>query len=240
VIDDLLDARDRLEVLLDQALPALEARPTAEGAEMLAVLLVGPHRRVGPDARLRRLVVRGLERRATPAAAAVLEAVEELADADTAPRAAAALERLAQAGVHPAIPGIGDTRLHEGRRLTHPPAEGLAIRVRRAQEPADRLLKLWLEPGAEHERGVLAGGWTDPLEPKRLEKDRVRFEREAGVQEAEALDATQAREALTTLIARAAELDVALSEGVALVLAQLRRAAGAPDWPDFDVIAGAP
>jgi hypothetical protein len=240
VIDDLLDARDDLERLLDQALPALDARPTSEGAEVLAVLLTAPHRRTGPDARLRRLVVRRLEQRASPSAAAVLAGVAALADADTARRAGEALDRLAQAGVTPAITGIGETALGEGWRAERAPAEGLAARVRRAGEPGERLLKLWLEPGEPGQRGVLAGGWTDPLEPKRLDKDRERFLRTAGVAEAETLDADEAAAALDALVRRAGELGLALSEGVALVLAQLRGAAGGPDWPDFDVVAEPP
>ena len=35
---------------------------------------------------------------------------------------------------------------------------------------------------------------------------------------------------------RAGELGVPVAEGVALVAAQLRRAAGGPEWPSFDVI----
>jgi hypothetical protein len=237
VLDDLLDARDDLEQLLDQALPALDARPTAEGAEVLAVLLTAPHRRTGPDARLRRLVVRGLEQRASPAAAAVLAAVAVLADPDTARRAGEALDRLAQTGVRSAIAGIGETALGDGWRAERLPAEGLAVRVQRAGEPGERLLKLWLEPGEPGQRGVLAGGWTDPLEPKRLDKDRERFLRAAGAGDAETLDAAQAAAALDALVRRAGELELALSEGVALVLAQLRRAAGGAQWPDFDVVA---
>jgi hypothetical protein len=240
VLDDLLDARDDLEQLLDQALPALDARPTAEGAEVLAVLLTAPHRRTGPDARLRRLVVRRLEQRASPAAAAVLAAVAVLADPDPARRAGEALDRLAQAGVTSPIAGIGETALGEGWRAERAPAEGLAVRVQRAGEPGERLLKLWLEPGEPGEpgqRGVLAGGWTDPLERKRLDKDRVRFLRAAGAGEAEPLDPAQAVAALDALVRRAGELNLALSEGVALVLAQLGRVAGGAEWPDFDVVA---
>jgi hypothetical protein len=243
VIDDLLDARDDLERLLDQALPALEARPTSEGAEVLAVLLTAPHRRTGPDTRLRRLVVRRLEQRATPAAAAVLEAIAALADPDTARRGAEALERLAQAGVTPAIAGIGQTELAEGVRARHDVAEGLAVRVHRPTEPGDRLLKLWLEPGypgPPAQRGMLAGGWTDPLDARRVDKDRERFLRNAKVTEPDQLGAEETPQALDALVRRAGELDVALSEGVALVLPQLRRAAGGPEWPDFDVVLGPP
>jgi hypothetical protein len=42
---------------------------------------------------------------------------------------------------------------------------------------------------------------------------------------------------LDRLVRRTAELDLPLAEGVALVIAQLRRAAGGPDWPAFDVVA---
>jgi hypothetical protein len=240
VIDDLLDARDDLERLLDQALPALEARPTSEGAEVLAVLLTAPHRRTGPDARLRRLVVRRLEQRATPAAAAVLEAIAALADPDTARRGGEALARLAQAGVAPAIAGIGQTELGDGVHARQDAAEGLAIRVHRPAEPGDRLLKLWLEPGEPDQRGLLAGGWTDPLDARRIDKDRERFLRNAKVADPEPLGADRTAGALDAIIRRAGALDVALSEGVALVLPQLRRAAGGPDWPDFDVALGPP
>jgi hypothetical protein len=243
VIDDLLDARDDLERLLDEALPALQARPSAEGAEVLAVLLTAPGRRTGPDARLRRLVVRHLAARANPPAAAVLAAVAALADEDTARRADEALEGLAAAGVVPAIEGIGETSLEEGWHAELPPAEGVAVRVRRPGEPADRLLKLWLEPGGDGLHGLLAGGWTEPLEPRRLDKDRERFLRMAASTgaapeplEAEELDAAGAAAAVDALVRRAAQLGLAVSEGVALVLAQVRRAAGSPRWPDFDVL----
>jgi hypothetical protein len=170
----------------------------------------------------------------------VLAAVAVLADSDTARRAGEALDRLAQAGVTAAIAGIGETALGEGWRAERAPAEGLAVRVQRAGESGERLLKLWLEPGEPGQRGVLAGGWTDPLEPKRLDKDRVRFLRLAGTGEAEPLERAQAIAALDALVRRAGELDLALSEGVALVLAQLRRAVGGADWPDFDVVAEPP
>ncbi len=117
-------------------------------------------------------------------------------------------------------------------------AEGLAVRVHRPTEPGDRLLKLWLEPGEPGQRGMLAGGWTDPLDAKRIAKDRERFLRSTEVAEPETLDAEQSAPALDALVRRAGELDLALSEGVALVLPQLRRAAGSPDWPDFDVVLG--
>jgi hypothetical protein len=244
VLDDLLDARDDLEGVLDEALPALAARPSAEGAEVLAVLLTAPGRRTGPDARLRRLVVRRLESRAGAEAAAVLEAVAALADADTAHRAGLALERLGARGVHAAIPGIGATELVEGWRTELPPAEGLAVRVRRPGERGERLLKLWLEPGDADQRGLLAGGWTEPLDARRLEKDRQRFERMAAAStdaqdppDAQPLDAAGATAAVDAIVRRAAELGLALSEGVALVLAQVRRAAGGPEWPEFDVLA---
>jgi hypothetical protein len=237
VIDDLLDARDDLERLLDQALPALAARPSAEGAEMLAVLLTAPHRRTGPDARMRRLVVRRLELRANPEAAAVLAAAAALADAETARRAGEAVQRLEQAGVAPAIQGIGETTIGDGVRAVLEPAEGLAVRVRRPDERGDRLLKLWLEPGETGQRGLLAGGWTDPLDARRVDKDSERFLRMARVAEGEPLDAGQAVAAIDALVRRAGELDAALAEGVALILPQLGRAAGRPDWPDFDVVA---
>jgi hypothetical protein len=244
VIDDLLDARDDLDGLLDEALPALAARPSAEGAEVLAVLLIAPLRRTGPDARLRRLVVRRLEARASAEAAAVLEAIAALGDADTAHRAGLALERLAGQGVRPGIAGIGETALLEGWRAELPPAEGLAVRVRRPGEAGDRLLKLWLEPGEERQRGLLAGGWTEPLDDRRLDKDRRRFARMAATSagsdehlDAQPLDAAAAAAAVDALVRRAAELGLPLSEGVALVLAQVRRAAGSPDWPEFDVLA---
>jgi len=245
VIDDLLDARDDLEQLLDEALPALDARPSAEGAEVLAVLLVAPGRRTGPDARLRRLVVRRLEGRRSAAAAAVLEAVAALGDEDTAARARAALERLAGEGVAPTIAGIGATTVEEGWRADLPPAAGLAVRVQRPGEPGDRLLKLWLEPGEPGQRGLLAGGWTEPLDDRRLAKDRERFLRmaagegsgEAGMPDGEPLDGPGAAAAVDALVRRAAELGLPLSEGVALVLAQVRRATGSPEWPEFDVIA---
>lgn len=243
MIDDLLDARDDLEALLDEALPALEARPTAEGAEVLAVLLVAPLRRGGPDARMRRLVVRGLARRATPAAAAVLAAVAVLGDEETAARARETLDKLAEQGVAPTIAGIGETALVAGWRVWVPPADGLAVRVRRPSEPEERLLKLWLEPGADAQPGtgglgaLLAGGWTDPLASRRLEKDRDRFFRMAQAEDPEPLDADGAVAALDALVRRAHELDAPVSEGVALILPQLRRAAGGPDWPAFAVVA---
>jgi hypothetical protein len=237
VIDDLLDARDDLERLLDEALPALAARPTAEGAEILAVLLVAPGRRGGPDARLRRLVVRRLEARESAPAASVLAAVAALGDEDTAGRARAALERLAERGVAPDIVGIGEVELLDGRRVEAAPAAGLAVRVRRPGEPGERLLKLWLEPGEAGDRGLLAGGWTDPLPAPRLEKDRDRFLRMAAGEEEPPLDAAAAAAALDALVRRAHEAGVPVSEGVALVLASLRRAAGGPEWPDFDVVA---
>jgi hypothetical protein len=237
VIDDLLDARDDLERLLDQALPALAARPTAEGAETLAVLLVAPLRKTGPSDRLRRLVVRGLELRATPEAAAVLEAIAALADDDTATRAAAALDRL---GVGARIEGIGATEIEGGWHVAAPPpAEACAVLIRRPGEPGARLMKLWLEPDE-----VLAGGWTEPLSERQLDKERSRFARMAatagGEQEgepsADTLDAPRAIAELDRLIRRSGELGLPLAEGVALVIAQLRRAAGGPDWPRFDVV----
>jgi hypothetical protein len=50
-----------------------------------------------------------------------------------------------------------------------------------------------------------------------------------------ALAAPEAPGAIDALVRRAAALELPLSEGVALILAQLRRAAGRPDWPPFDV-----
>jgi hypothetical protein len=238
VIDDLLDARDDLDRLLDQALPALAARPTAEAAETLAVLLVAPLRRTGPSDRLRRLVVRGLEVRATPEAAAVLEAIAALADDDTAARAGAALERLAVRG---RIEGIGATGIEGGWRVAAPPpAEACAVLIRRPGEPGARLMKLWLEPGE-----VLAGGWTEPLSERQLDKERSRFARmaatsageEEGEPRADTLDAQGAIAELDRLVRRSGELGLPLAEGVALVIAQLRRAAGGPDWPRFEVVA---
>jgi hypothetical protein len=233
VIDDLLDARDNLDQLLDQALPALAARPNAEAAEVLAVLLVAPLRRTGPDERMRRLVVRGLENRATPEAAAVLEAIAALADDGTALRAAGALDRLA---THGSIEGIGATAIEHGWNVRAPaPAEAMAAIVRRPGEPGARMLKLWLEPG-----GLLAGGWTEPEDDRRLEKERVRFVRTAGGEGepgAEPLDAQATIAALDRIVRRTAELGLPLAEGVALVIAQLRRASGGPDWPAFDVVA---
>jgi hypothetical protein len=233
VIDDLLDARDDLDKLLDQALPALAARPNAEAVEVLAVLLVAPLRRTGPTDRLRRLVVRGLEGRATPEAAAVLEAIAALGDDDVAMRAAAALDRL---GIATPIEGIGGTAIETGWQVTAPePAEAFAAVVRRPGEPGARLLKLWLEPG-----GLLAGGWTEPMDERRVDKERERFVRMAGegmTPGAEALDHEATVAELDRIVRRTAELDLPLAEGVALILAQLRRAAGGPEWPSFDVVA---
>src|SRR4051812_18882161 len=170
VIDDLLDARDDLDKLLDQALPALAARPNSEAVEVLAVLLVAPLRRTGPTDRLKRLVVRGLEGRATPEAAAVLQAIAALGDDDVAMRAAAALDRL---GIATPIEGIGATAIETGWRVAAPDAaEAFAALVRRPGEPGARLLKLWLEPG-----GLLAGGWSAPMDDRRLDKERERFVR---------------------------------------------------------------
>jgi hypothetical protein len=42
---------------------------------------------------------------------------------------------------------------------------------------------------------------------------------------------------LDRIVRRTAELDLPLAEGVALIIAQLQRAAGGPDWPPFDVVA---
>jgi hypothetical protein len=235
MIDDLLDDRDRLAALLDQALPALDARPGAEAAEVLAVLLVAPLRRTGPSDRLRRLVVRGLEARATPAATAVLEAIAALGDADTARRAGEALGRVRELGVAGAIEGIGAMAFERGWVLDVPAgAEALAAAVRRPGEPHARLLKLWLEPGAE---GLFAGGWTDPIDERRLERERDRFARLGEGTLGPELDAAGAALAVDRLVRRAAELDVPLAEGVALVIAQLRRAAGEPEWPPFEVVA---
>jgi hypothetical protein len=237
VIEDLLDARDDLDALLDEALPALAARPTAEGAEVLAVLLTAPGRRTGLEPRLRRLVVRRLEARATAVAAAVLEAVAAIGDDEVAGRARAALERLAQRGVTARIAGVGALELHEAWGVRAGTAEGLAVRVRRPGEPGDRLLKLWLEPG-DGQGGLLAGGWTDPLDERALARERERFLRTAATAEVsgEPLEPAAAAAAVDGLLRRAGELDVPLSEGVALVWAQLRRAAGAPGWPPFDVV----
>jgi hypothetical protein len=240
VIDDLLDARDDLDKLLDQALPALAARPNAEAVEVLAVLLVAPLRRTGPTDRLRRLVVRGLEGRATPEAAAVLEAIAALGDGDTAQRAADALGRLRERGVSPSVAGIGATAIEAGWTVRAPePAEALAAVVRRPGEPGGRLLKLWLEPD-----GLLAGGWTEPLDDRKAAKERERFARMAasagegdGEPEAHALDVDATIAELDRLVRRTAELELPLAEGVALILAQLRRAAGGPEWPAFDVVA---
>jgi hypothetical protein len=233
MIDDLLDARDQLEALLDQVLPALEARPRAETAEMLAVLLVGPLRRAGPDTRLRRLVVRRLAQRGTPAAAAVLEAIAALADADTAARAAAAIETQPAA----AIAGIGALALERGWTLeAQPPGAGLAAVVRRPGETGARLLKLWLEPGeGGGDDGLLAGGFTDPLDDRRLQRERERFVRAAGAPAGPELDAAEVAAELDRIVRSAAGLGVPLAEALALSIAQLRRAAGAPEWPDFDV-----
>jgi hypothetical protein len=239
VIDDLLDARDTLDQLLDEALPALAARPNAEAAEVLAVLLVAPLRRTGPTDRMRRLVVRGLETRGTPEAAAVLEAIAALGDPDTARRAAEARARVA---VATGIEGIAATAIETGWAVAAPePAEAFAAVVRRPGEPGPRLLKLWLEPDA-----VLAGGWTDPLDDRKLAKERDRFARMAASDGSEgegdeprtrALDHDAAVAELDRLVRRTAELDLPLAEGVALVIAQLRLAAGEPEWPAFDVVA---
>jgi hypothetical protein len=242
VIDDLLDARDDLDRLLDQALPALAARPNAEAVEVLAVLLVAPQRRTGPTDRLRRLVVRGLESRATPEAAAVLEAIAALGDDATAGRAAGALDRLGAAGVRSTIEGIGGTAIEAGWAVNAPgDAEAMAALVRRPGEPGGRLLKLWLEPG-----GLLAGGWTEPLDERKLDKERERFARmaaeggdgsDATEPEARPLDAEATVAELDRIVRRTGELGLPLAEGVALVIAQLRRAAGRPEWPAFDVVA---
>jgi hypothetical protein len=234
MIDDLLDDRDRLEALLDQALPALDARPRAEAAEVLAVLLVAPLRRTGPSDRLRRLVVRGLEARGAPAAAAVLEAIAALGDPDTARRAGEALERVRKLGVHSTIEGIGAMAFERGWVLDVPAgAAALAAAVRRPAEPHARLLKLWLEPGPD---GLFAGGWTDPIDERRLERERDRFAKLGDGTLGPELDAAGAGQAVDRLVRRAAELDVPLAEGVALVIAQLRRAAGEPEWPAFEVV----
>jgi hypothetical protein len=234
VIDDLLDARDDLEALLDQALPAVEARPRAETAEMLAVLLVAPLRRSGPDTRLRRLVVRRLAQRGTAAAAAVLEAIAALADADTAARAQAARAGLPAGGIE----GIGGLALERGWRLEVPePVSGLAAVVRRPGEPGARLLKLWLEPGEGAQLdGLLAGGFTDPLDDRRLERERDRFARAGGGALGPELDAAGAAAEIDALVRRAAELRVPLAEAMGLSIAQLRRAAGSPEWPEFEVL----
>jgi hypothetical protein len=240
VIDDLLDARDDLDKLLDQALPALAARPNAEAVEVLAVLLVAPLRRTGPADRLRRLVVRGLEGRATPEASAVLEAIAALGDDDTARRAAGALARLGERGVRSSVEGIGATAIEAGWTVRAPePAEAMAAMIRRPGEPGARLLKLWLEPD-----GLLAGGWTEPMDERHLGKERERFARMAasagegeGEPAAAALDVPATVAELDRIVRRTAELDLPLAEGVALVIAQLRRAAGGPEWPAFDVVA---
>jgi hypothetical protein len=233
MIDDLLDARDDLDALLDQALPAVEARPRAETAEMLAVLLVAPLRRGGPEARLRRLVVRRLAQRGTPAAAAVLEAVAALADADTAARAQTAREGLPAGGIE----GIGALALERGWRVEAPePAAGLAAIVRRPGEPGARLLKLWLEPAEGDRDGLLAGGFTDPLDDRRLERERDRFARAGDGELGPELDAAAAAAAVDALVRRAAEAGVSLAEALGLSIPQLRRAAGSPEWPDFDVL----
>jgi hypothetical protein len=238
VIDDLLDARDDLDKLLDQALPALAARPNAEAVEVLAVLLVAPLRRSGPTDRLRRLVVRGLESRATPEAAAVLEAIAALGGDDVAMRAASALDRL---GVAHTIEGIGATAIETGWRVSAPPpAEAFAALVRRPGEPGARLLKLWLEPD-----GLLAGGWTEPMDERRLAREHDRFTRlaataddtEPGEPGTSELDHDATLAELDRMVRRTAELELPLAEGVALVLPQLRRASGRPDWPAFDVVA---
>jgi hypothetical protein len=236
VIDDLLDARDDLDQLLDQALPALAARPNAEAVEVLAVLLVAPQRKTGPTDRLRRLVVRGLESRATPEATAVLEAIAALGDDATAARAVAALDRLAATGVRSSVEGIATAAIESGWTVRAPePAEAMAAVIRRPAEPGARLLKLWLEP-----EGLLAGGWTEPLDERRLAKERERFVRMAGEDGepgAEALDAEGTIGEVDRIVRRTAELDLPLAEGVALIIAQLRRAAGGPQWPAFDVVA---
>jgi hypothetical protein len=242
LIDDLLDARDNLDELLDQALPALAARPSAEAAEVLAVLLVAPLRLTGPTDRMRRLVVRGLASRGTPEAAAVLDAIAALGDPDTARRAAEARARLAAVTE---IEGIGEVAIDSGWSVpAPPPAEALAAVVRRPGEPGARLLKLWLEPD-----GLLAGGWTDVLDERRLGKERERFARMAvagneSIAEpdetatgARELDREAAIAELDRLVRRTADLELPLAEGVALVIAQLRRAAGSPEWPAFAVVA---
>jgi hypothetical protein len=233
VIDDLLDARDDLEALLDQALPAVEARPHAETAEMLAVLLVAPLRRSGPDERLRRLVVRRLAQRGTAAAAAVLEAIAALGDADTAARAEAARAELPPGGIE----GIGALALERGWSVQAPePAAGLAAIVRRPGEPGGRLLKLWLEPGDAGRDGLLAGGFTDPQDDRRLERERDRFVRAGSGELGPELDAAEAAAEIDALVRRAAELGAPLAEALGLSIAQLRRAAGGLDWPAFDVL----
>jgi hypothetical protein len=183
---------------------------------------------------MRRLVVRGLEARATPPAAALLEAIVALADDDTARRAGEALGRLREQGVEPAVEGIGTTVLERGWVLDVPAgAEAFAAAVRRPEERSARLLKLWLEPGDER---LFAGGWTDPLDERRLEKERDRFAKAGDGTLGPELDAAGAAEAIDRLVRRAAELDAPLAEGVALIIAQLRRAAGSPDWPEFEVV----
>jgi hypothetical protein len=167
-------------------------------------------------------------------AAAVLAAIAALGDADVAARAAAALERLAAEGVAPAIEGIGATELGEGWSVGE---NGLAARVRRPGEPGERMLKLWLEPVAD---GILAGGWTDPLDARRFDKERDRFVRTAQAEGAEGsapLDPAGTIAALDALVRRTTELGLPVAEGVGLILAQLRRAAGTPDWPAFDIVA---
>jgi hypothetical protein len=195
---------------------------------------VAPLRRSGPDARLRRLVVRRLAQRGTSEAAAVLEAIAALADADTAARAEAARAALPPGGIE----GIGALVLERGWRLdTAPPVRGVAAVVRRPGEPGPRLLKLWLEPG-EGARldGLLAGGFTDPLDDRRLERERDRFARAGGGAPGPELDAATVAAEVDAVVRAAAELRLPLAEALGLSIAQLRRAAGSPDWPDFEVL----
>jgi hypothetical protein len=240
MIDDLLDARDDLEAILDEALPALEARPRAEAAEMLAVLLVAPLRRRGPEPRLRRLVVRRLAQRATPAAAAVLEAIAALADDDdTGDRARAALAKLAADGVAASVEGVGGVRVREGWRFAAPaPAEQLAATLERPGEAHPHLLKLWFDPGEGDWAGAVAGGWTDPIPDRRLRSELAAFGRRAGAAgDPEPLDAAAFAAEVDRVIRGAADRNVPLTEGIALVLPQLRRAVGSPRWPAFEVVA---
>ena len=238
MLDDLLDARDDLESLLDEALPALDARPTAEGAEMLAVLLVAPLRRGGPSERLRRLVVRRVEHRGTPAAAAVLDGLAALADPDTAARAAAAVDRLHSRGVESAIAGVGEARVAQGWRFAAPaPVEQLAARMERPGEPRPYLLKLWFDPGEGQRGGALAGGWTEPLAERRLRPELMAFGRRGeAAGEPEPLDAVTFAAQTDRIVRAAAERGVPVTEALALVLPQLRRAVGSPDWPPFHVL----